>query len=87
MAGSWHCTAGVADRQSAARRSLLPGWDRMMFVRDGPLPIDLAQAYRQAKVQAELLAVGSRFGAVHRREDEGDIAACGDVHLHYVKRN
>jgi hypothetical protein len=52
-----------------------------MFVRDGPAAIDFAQADREAKIQSLGLTIGPGFRAMHRCNDESDVAAGGDVHL------
>ena len=56
-----------------------------MFVRYGPLPIDFAQADRQAKIQAFVLTVGSRFSATHRRNDKSNIPAGSDAHFSNIE--
>jgi hypothetical protein len=57
----------------------------MVFVGYGPLPIDLAQADRQAKVQGLVLFVGARSSALHRRDDKSDIPAGSDIHVSNIE--
>jgi hypothetical protein len=52
-----------------------------MFVRHGPPTVDLAQADPQAKVEAFMLTVGSRFSASQRCDDKSHVAAGSDPHL------
>src|SRR4051812_33899343 len=59
--------------------------DRMMLVRDGPLAADLAQAYRQAKIQIGMAVLD--HGAAHQGDGERDIVAGGDLQIHDVKSN
>src|SRR5258707_14338218 len=57
----------------------------MVFMCYGPLLFDFAQADCQAKIQAFLLTIGSRFSAMHRGDDESDIAAGSDAHFSNIE--
>ena len=53
----------------------------MMFVHHGPLAVDLAQAYGQAKVEIDVLSTFFGTGTLHQSGDKCHVAAGSDVHL------
>jgi hypothetical protein len=59
----------------------------MMFVRDNPLIADFAQTDREAKIQPIPHTAGSRFSAMHRRDDKGNVAPGSDSHRSDVEND
>src|SRR5215469_5022526 len=57
----------------------------MVFVCDSPSTTDFAQTDREAKIQFSALPVGSGFGAMHRRDDKGNVARGRDIHRSNVE--
>jgi hypothetical protein len=57
----------------------------MVFVCDSPSTTDFAQTDGEVKIQSLALPVGSRFGAMHGCDGEGDVARCCDGHRSNVE--
>ena len=57
----------------------------MVFVCDSPSTTDFAQTDREAKIQSLALPVGSRFGAMHRCDDKGNVARRCESHRSNVE--
>ena len=52
----------------------------MVFVRDRPSTTDFAQTDREAKIESLALTAGSGFRAMHRCDDEANVASRCDRH-------